>query len=251
MSYEKTGREVIGHGNVLRRQRWVRLRWVTQSGAVPQRHRSAFFALGRMAEARYTESVTDYPNYYTILGVTPGFTAAALRRAYRTRMLKQRKHPDLGGAADEAIAINEAYAVLKDPMRRAAYDQLYLEKMAHFSNVDPHTTTRRERRRTLRVPFLGHLHVRVGQPVRAYQGQCRDISAQGLSLRTLAALVPKAPITVTFAEDPGMAVDGTVRWRRMIPQRFGHPIYEGGIEFSALHLARFQEFCARAGLTLP
>lgn len=195
--------------------------------------------------------MTAYPNYYALLGVAPGSPTTAIRRAYRARMLRQRKHPDLGGSTEEAVALNEAYAVLKDPDRRAAYDRLCLEKMATMPAADPQTSPGMERRRALRVPFISHIQVRAGRPVRTYQGQCRDISPGGLSLRTLAALANDAPVAVTFAEDPGMQVEGVVRWHRMIPQRFGHPIYEGGIEFSALHLARFQEFCARAGLTLP
>ena len=42
--------------------------------------------------------------------------------AYRTLMQKLRLHPDLGGDGATATPINEAYAVLSDPARRAEYD---------------------------------------------------------------------------------------------------------------------------------
>jgi hypothetical protein len=61
-------------------------------------------------------------NYYRILQVQPDAHEAVIRTAYRTLMQKLRLHPDLGGDGATAALINEAYAVLSDPGRRAAYD---------------------------------------------------------------------------------------------------------------------------------
>lgn len=64
-------------------------------------------------------------DYYEVLGVEHGADAGALKSAYRK--LAKKFHPDInaGDASAEAKfkEINEAYEVLKDPQRKAAYDQ--------------------------------------------------------------------------------------------------------------------------------
>ena len=61
-------------------------------------------------------------NYYRILHVERDAPAEIIRSSYRTLMQRLRMHPDLGGDAAQAALINEAYAVLTDAGRRAAYD---------------------------------------------------------------------------------------------------------------------------------
>jgi len=61
-------------------------------------------------------------NYYRILHVQPDAPEAVIRASYRTIMQRLRAHPDLGGDHRAATLLNEAYAVLTDPTRRAAYD---------------------------------------------------------------------------------------------------------------------------------
>lgn len=67
----------------------------------------------------------DFKDYYQMLGVAPEANADEIRRAFRK--LARKYHPDVN-ASPEAEAkfkdVNEAYEVLKDPERRAAYDQL-------------------------------------------------------------------------------------------------------------------------------
>jgi curved DNA-binding protein CbpA len=62
-------------------------------------------------------------NYYRILHVQPDAPAEVIKASYRTLMSKLRMHPDLGGDHAQAQLVNEAYAVLSDPERRAAYDE--------------------------------------------------------------------------------------------------------------------------------
>jgi len=53
---------------------------------------------------------------------------------------------------------------------------------------------------------------------------------------------------LVFADDPGLMLEGEVRWVRPVPQRFGAILYEGGVEFTDVNLLRFQQFCERLGL---
>lgn len=57
---------------------------------------------------------------YTILGVDKGADPDEVKRAYRRKVKKA--HPDAGGSDAEAAAVNDAYAALADPERRAQYD---------------------------------------------------------------------------------------------------------------------------------
>jgi molecular chaperone DnaJ len=64
-------------------------------------------------------------DYYELLGIARGADEAAIKAAYR-RMAKE-NHPDHQGGCKNAEArfkaINEAYDILKDPQKRAAYDR--------------------------------------------------------------------------------------------------------------------------------
>jgi len=63
--------------------------------------------------------------YYDILRVNRGTAPEGVRRAYRS--LAQRYHPDKLHSSNDAArvmaALNEAYAVLSDPDKRARYDR--------------------------------------------------------------------------------------------------------------------------------
>ena len=64
-------------------------------------------------------------DYYEILGVTKGADEKALKMAYRN--LAKKLHPDANHGSTETDAkfkeLNEAYDVLKDPQKKAAYDR--------------------------------------------------------------------------------------------------------------------------------
>lgn len=66
---------------------------------------------------------SDPKGFYRILGLRPGADTAAIKAAYRTRA--KELHPDHNpepDAADSFARLSEAYHVLADPRRRAAYD---------------------------------------------------------------------------------------------------------------------------------
>lgn len=61
-------------------------------------------------------------NHYDVLGVGPSADEVALHQAYVD--LARRHHPDLvGGDPARMQAINQAWATLGDPVRRADYDR--------------------------------------------------------------------------------------------------------------------------------
>jgi curved DNA-binding protein CbpA len=61
------------------------------------------------------------PDYYEVLQVHPRAESEVIRAAYRT--LARKYHPDVeGGSSARMIALNDAWDVLGDPVRRAAYD---------------------------------------------------------------------------------------------------------------------------------
>ncbi|MGH8619740.1 MAG: DnaJ C-terminal domain-containing protein [Burkholderiales bacterium] len=66
-----------------------------------------------------------YKDYYATLGLKRDATPEEVKRVYRK--LARKYHPDVSkekGAEDKFKEVGEAYEVLKDPEKRAAYDQL-------------------------------------------------------------------------------------------------------------------------------
>jgi tetratricopeptide (TPR) repeat protein len=61
--------------------------------------------------------------HYEILQIDPRASHEVIQGAYRALLKNARVHPDLGGTAEQAAAINEAYSVLSNPERRATYDR--------------------------------------------------------------------------------------------------------------------------------
>ena len=59
-------------------------------------------------------------DYYSILGVSKNASEKELKQAYKKMSMQH--HPDRGGDEAKFKEVNEAYSTLKDPQKRAEYD---------------------------------------------------------------------------------------------------------------------------------
>lgn len=62
-------------------------------------------------------------DFYEVLQVSPHADPEVIEGAYKR--LAKKHHPDLSGDSEKMKLINEAYAILRDPGKRAAYDKKY------------------------------------------------------------------------------------------------------------------------------
>ncbi len=75
--------------------------------------------------------MSNQRDYYEVLGVGRDASSAEVKKAYRAKAIKFHpdKNPDDPSAAEKFREATEAYEVLKDPQRKAQYDQ--------FGHADP------------------------------------------------------------------------------------------------------------------
>ena len=119
-------------------------------------------------------------DYYEVLGVDKGADKETIKKAYRKLAMKH--HPDQNKdnpkAEEKFKEVNEAYDVLKDPDKRAAYDRdtearrLAVAELttlprtkrvdwSHMSKLAPPPTGRRSKRHL--APSLGHMSGKISE----------------------------------------------------------------------------------------
>jgi curved DNA-binding protein CbpA len=90
----------------------------------------------------------DRRNFYRVLHLQPDAPFEMVRANFQTLMTKLAAHPDLGGEHWSAAHLNAAYATLRDPEKRAAYDRILLEKFdIETLSLGPATLKRPKRSR--------------------------------------------------------------------------------------------------------
>ena len=78
--------------------------------------------------------MSEKRDYYEVLGIKKGASDDEIKKAYRKMAIKY--HPDRNlnnkeDAEKHMKEINEAYDVLKDPQKKAKYDQFGHDAFAH------------------------------------------------------------------------------------------------------------------------
>lgn len=74
-------------------------------------------------------------DYYSILGVNKNASDKDIRKAYKTKSMQH--HPDRGGDEEKFKEVNEAYSTLKDPQKRAEYDNPQTQFQFNTGNMHP------------------------------------------------------------------------------------------------------------------
>jgi len=89
-------------------------------------------------------------DYYAILGVPPEADIEALRQAYRIRAFEC--HPDCGGSHEQMIFINEAWAILSNPMTRRHYDSARRNRSDYVAQRSVRADTQAARQKAQEYP---------------------------------------------------------------------------------------------------
>lgn len=126
------------------------------------------------------------PNHYQILGIASNVSTAEIKRAYR-KLAKQR-HPDAKAtveedaaidATEEMIAINEAYATLRDSVKRSEYDaKIGLKTIVGSMQKAAYTSMDEDQERAKFLQSTFHpMRSAITKLLSAYPRQLRELSA--------------------------------------------------------------------------
>lgn len=107
-------------------RRWIIVRHARTADVLNSFGAGAILSPRRLFESSSRNGAfMQFKDYYQILGVKREATAEDIKKAFRK--LARKYHPDVSKEKDaeqRMQEINEAYTVLSDPERRAAYDQV-------------------------------------------------------------------------------------------------------------------------------
>ena len=168
----------------------------------------------------------EYKDYYATLGLDKKANADDIKKAYRR--LARKYHPDVSkeaNAEEQFKSVQEAYEVLKNPEKRAAYDQLGSQWQAGQDfRPPPHWEGARGNRQHQEPPFgaedrggfsdfFSNLFNRDGQ--RHQQAQYGDFKQRGADQQAVITLTLEEAFkgsTKTFQlEMPEYSADGQVK----------------------------------------
>jgi curved DNA-binding protein CbpA len=107
-------------------------------------------------------------DYYSILKVRPDASQEEIKASYRRLM--GTLHPDFGGTNELAAEINEAYAVLGNNVKRAAYTRMYL--LQRLRDVQSAGSAKEYRSSNGTIPRLGNTAASAGRVTNSNAAQC-------------------------------------------------------------------------------
>ncbi len=168
--------------------------------------------------------------YYDILGVSPAASNDIIHAAYRALMLKDKKHPDLGGDPEEAKAINEAYSVLKDAEKRTKYDSR-IGKTSFWKFWERAAPQTNERRRAVRTAGSSTVSFCMNHDTRWNVARVKDYSVIGCRIVSHEPVKKNESVVISCTNTASAVVHGKVRWVRMYCPSIFERVYEAGIEF--------------------
>ena len=192
-------------------------------------------------------------DYYQILQISHHADPAIVKAAYYAHLHVLKKHPDLGGSEEEAKVLNEAYEILSDEQKRKEYDKKLLSNVIPlFSSVakkeNPFTPSK-EQRIAVRVAFQQAFQFRQYPKGIWFDSQFRDISAKGACFRSIGKFREGDLVEFEMSKEPHVWAVAKVKWARLLPQRFGSPLHEGGVEFQQIDVSAFQEYLQSMNLS--
>lgn len=174
--------------------------------------------------------MTNERTYYEILQVASDASPEIITSAYRTLMSTLKMHPDLGGNADEAVLINEAYEILSDDKKRRVYDSWISGKPR--KTTQPTKINFDERRRAARHLLDATVSYCLDYDLNWHTARVKDVSVLGVKLQSSAPLTKGQHLVIVPPNLAATAIHGTVRWSREFHPSVFERIYEAGIEFS-------------------
>jgi len=73
-------------------------------------------------------------NLYEVLGLKQNATKSEIKSSYRS--LVKQHHPDTGGEKERFLAIQNAWEILNDPIKKEQYDRNFLSSSASFNSLN-------------------------------------------------------------------------------------------------------------------
>ena len=194
--------------------------------------------------------MTSPRDYYKILQISPKADPAIIKAAYYICLRTLKTHPDLGGSHDDAVLVNEAYEILGDPLKRQEYDNKYFKGLvSHASSpVKNPFAPNNELRRHPRAIFQNSFRLKRDNDATWQHSWFCDISLKGACFRTFYRLSAGDILYLDVCDIPMVRPLAVIRWVRILPQRFGSPIYEGGLEFDKVDEVAFRQYLKNVGL---
>jgi hypothetical protein len=165
----------LGHDGAISK---IRAR-VLRCDAIPGGYRAGLaYETGPGQNGKTGEAV---PDYYELLQISPNADPDMIHRVYR--LLAQRYHPDNTASGDEKAfrAITDAYAVLSEPEKRAAYDvHLHAYRQVRWRIFD---------QRQAAVGKLAEISKRRGIVELLYTQRCNEPEKPSMNLHELEDLL--------------------------------------------------------------